>query len=119
MWAAVDRFVRLDHQAEWREWERRVSLIAQAVADIPTVTSRQIVPPIANQVPHLLLFWDEQRLQVTREQLKHQLAAGDPPIATARVHGTGEAGFLVSVFMLQPGEPEQVGARIRSILTRA
>src|SRR5207247_5056704 len=29
--AAVERYVRLDHQAEWREWERRLGVIEQAL----------------------------------------------------------------------------------------
>src|SRR6202011_1562572 len=51
--AAVERFVRLDHKAEWREFERRIGVIEQAVKDIPTLESERIVPPIANHVPHL------------------------------------------------------------------
>ena len=110
--------MNLDHKAEWREWQRRISVIADAVKDIPTATVEQIVPPIANHVPHALIIWDEQQLKVTRQQMKQQLAGGDPSIATARVHSTGSEGFLISVFMLQEGEDEIVAARIRQILTR-
>src|SRR5205823_3040932 len=35
--AAVERFVRLDHQAEAREWERRLGVIERALQGIPTV----------------------------------------------------------------------------------
>lgn len=116
MCAAVERFLKLDHDAEWREWERRIAVISAAIKDIPSVTTKSIVPPIANRVPHLLILWDEDELKVTREQLKQRLADGDPPIATARVHGTGDEGFLISVFMLQPGEDSTVGRRLRQIL---
>ncbi len=116
MLTAVQRYLRLDHAAEWRERERSISVIAAAVSDIPTVTTKTIVPPIANHVPHLLIFWDEAQLKVTRDQMKQQLAAGDPSIATARVHGTGDEGFLISVFTLQPGEDEVVAERVRQIL---
>ena len=93
MWAAVERFVNLNHEAEQREWENRITTIKNAVASIPTVETKRIVPPIANRVPHLLILWDEQRVRVTPQQLKKQLANGDPSIATARVHGTGDKGF--------------------------
>jgi uncharacterized pyridoxal phosphate-dependent enzyme len=116
MWAAVQRYVNLDHDAEQREWERRIGVIEQALADLPTVQIKRIVPPVANRVPHLLIFWDEQRLKLSPAQMKQQLADGKPSIATARVHGTGDEGFLVSVFMLQPGEDELVAARLREIL---
>jgi L-seryl-tRNA(Ser) seleniumtransferase len=119
MWAAVERFLRLDLDAEDREWRRRIETIAAAVRALPTVKAETIVPPIANCVPHLLLHWDETRLKLTPEQMKTRLAAGKPSIATARVHGTGETGFLISVFMLQPGEDEIVADRVREILEQA
>ncbi len=118
MYVAVARYLRLDHDAEWREWERRIAVIADAVKGIPSVTTKEIVPPIANHVPHLLISWNESRLNVTRDQVKQQLAEGDPPIATARVHGTGDDGFLISVFTLQPGEEKIVAERVRRILSR-
>ena len=119
MWAAVQRFVKLDHEAERREWERRIATIEQALTGIPTVQTKRIVPPIANQFPHLLIFWDEQRLKLTRAQMKQQLAEAKPSIATSRVHGTGDDGFLISVFTLQSGEDEVVAKRLRQILTEA
>ena len=119
MWAAVERFMHLDLEAEEREWNRRIEVIVAAVSRIPTTTTETIVPAIANHVPHLLLHWNEDRVKITPEKLKAKLAAGDPPIATARVHGTGEMGFLLSVFMLQPGEEQIVADRVRQALEQA
>ena len=119
MWAAVKRFVNLDHKAEQRRWNDSIKVISAAIRDIPSVKTRTIVPPIANHVPHLLIDWDEQTLPLTPGQLKQQLAAGDPAIVTARVHGTGSDGFLISVFMLQKGEDAIVGRRLKSILSAA
>jgi len=116
MWAAVERFMKLDMDTEVREWNRRIGVIAAALKDVPTIKAETIVPEIANQVPHLLLHWDEAKLKVTPQQLKTKLAAGSPSIATARVHGTGDTGFLISVFMLQPGEEQIVGERVRAVL---
>jgi L-seryl-tRNA(Ser) seleniumtransferase len=117
--AAVERFVRVDHKAEWREWERRLGVIEKAVADIPTVACERIVPAIANHVPHLIVSWDEGRVPLTREQVKKELAAGDPPIQIGRVSGTGDKGILFSVFTLQEGEDRVVAGRLREILTKA
>jgi L-seryl-tRNA(Ser) seleniumtransferase len=116
---AVERFVKLDHEAEWREWQRRLGVIEKAVADIPTLVCERIVPPIANHVPHLILTWDEQRVKISREQLKKELAAGDPPILIGRVSGTGDKGVLISVFVLRDGEDQIVAERLRSILMSA
>jgi len=119
MWAAVERFMRLDLEAEEREWNRRIAFIAAAVGKIPTLKTETIVPAIANHVPHLLLHWNEDRVKITPDQLKAKLAAGEPSIATARVHGTGQTGFLISVFMLQPGEEQVVADRVREALEHA
>jgi L-seryl-tRNA(Ser) seleniumtransferase len=117
--AAVERYLRLDHRAEWREWERRLGVIEEAVKDIPTVSCERVVPPIANRVPHLILTWDEKRVRLSRDRLKRQLAAGDPPIQLGRVSGTGDKGILVSVFMLQEGEDRIVADRLRALLRKA
>jgi hypothetical protein len=67
-------------------------------------------------VPHLILTWDEKRLHLTKEQLTRELAKGDPPIQIGRVHGTGDKGVLISVFVLQDGEDRIVADRLRAIL---
>ncbi|HET6328973.1 MAG TPA: aminotransferase class V-fold PLP-dependent enzyme [Planctomycetaceae bacterium] len=119
LWAAVERYVRLDHEAERREWERRVSEIEKSLAGIPTVTTQQVVPPIANHVPHLLVFWDESRIRIDRDQVTKQMAAGHPSIALGRVSGTGDRGLLISVFQLKPGEEQVVARRLCEILREA
>lgn len=114
--AAVERFVRLDHQAEIREWERRIGVIEAAVAGIATVRCERIVPPIANHVPHLIITWDEKRLAITPQRFAERLMEADPPIQIGRVPGTGERGIVISVFTLQPGEERVVADRVAMIL---
>ncbi len=116
MWATVERFMSLDMEAEDREFRRRIAFIADALRDVPTTTFETVMPLIANEVPHLLIRWDEERLGVTPDQMKTALAEGDPSIVTARVHGTGEGGFVISVFMLASGEEEIVANKLRQIL---
>jgi L-seryl-tRNA(Ser) seleniumtransferase len=117
--AAVDRYVHLDHKAEWREWERRIGVIEKTLEAIPTLRCERIVPPIANHVPHLILLWDEKRVRLTPAELTRELAAGDPPVQIGRVHGTGDKGALISVFTLEKGEEQIVANRLLTILTKA
>jgi L-seryl-tRNA(Ser) seleniumtransferase len=114
----VERFVKLDHAAEWKEWERRIGAIEKALADVPTLLCERIVPPIANHVPHLILAWDEKHLNVTREQVTRGLAKGKPPIQIGRVAGTGDKGILISVLTLQVDEDRIVADRLRALLKR-
>lgn len=117
--AAVERYLHLDHTAEWKEWERRLSVVEAALKEIPTLHCERVVPPIANQVPHVVLTWDEKRVPLTRDQLTKRLAEGDPPIAIGRVRGTGDKGVLISVFQLQEGEDRIVAERLREIFRKA
>jgi L-seryl-tRNA(Ser) seleniumtransferase len=117
MLAAVERFVRLDHQAERREWERRIGVIEAALQNVPTLRTERIVPAIANHAPHLQLTWDEERLRVTRARLSQALMDGEPPIQIGRVSGTGDQGELISVWCLQTGEERVVADRLRAILS--
>jgi L-seryl-tRNA(Ser) seleniumtransferase len=119
LWAAVERYVRLDHEAEAREWERRLAEIEKLLGGIPTVTTQRFVPPIANHVPHLLVFWDETRIRIDREQVTKKMADGNPSIALGRVSGTGDRGLLISVFQLKPGEEQVVARRLCEILKAA
>ena len=61
----------------------------------------------------------QKRVQIKPPELARQLAAGDPPIVTGRVHGTGDKGFLLSVFVLQEGEERVVAERLVEILKKA
>jgi L-seryl-tRNA(Ser) seleniumtransferase len=117
--AAVERFVRLDHQAEQKMFERRIAVIEQAVKEVPTLQCERITPAIANHVPHLLLTWDEQRVRITPPQLTKALFDGDPPIQIGRVSGTGDKGALISVLTLADGEDRIVGERLHAILSKA
>jgi L-seryl-tRNA(Ser) seleniumtransferase len=117
--AAVERFVRLDHQAEQRMFEQRISTIEKAVKDVPTMKCERITPAIANHVPHLLLTWDEQRLRLTPAQLTKALFEGDPHIQIGRVGGTGDKGALISVLTLADGEDRIVGERLHAIFGKA
>lgn len=116
---AVERFVRLDHDAERKELERRISVIEAAINRFPSVECTWIVPAIANHVPHLQIDWDPKRLKITREQATRQLADGDPSIRIGRVSGTGDKGILISVLTLQSGEEDAIAERLRKIFTTA
>jgi L-seryl-tRNA(Ser) seleniumtransferase len=112
MLTAVECFLKEDHAANMREWERRVKVMAEIVSSIPGVTTERFVPKIANQVPHLRLKWDESRISAAR--LMQELRDGDPSIELVP---EPEAGAEIASWMLQAGEAEIVARRIRQVLT--
>ncbi len=114
MMVAVERFIKLDHDAEMKEAERRVKYIADSLRSCPSVKTDVKVPPIANHVPHLHIRWDYSKIQ-PRDVVK-QLLEGEPSIEV--VPGSREE-LVVNPWMTQPGESEIVARRIREILKKA
>ena len=115
MLAAVERFVRLDHRAEWLEMERRIGVIEERLRPFPAIQCERIVPPISNHQPHLIIDWQESALAISPAEVTAQLAAGDPPILLGRVSHTGSKGILIAVHTLQPGEEQAVAERLQGI----
>jgi uncharacterized pyridoxal phosphate-dependent enzyme len=110
--AAVERFVKLDHDAEWRVWEARVAEMIDLLAGIPGMNARRDVPEIANHAPHLLLEWSRWHAAPPAEKVARLLRDGDPPIA---VLAEGERGLRVAVWTLRDQEHRVVAEMIREI----
>ena len=128
MVAAVDWFVNQSEDAMQSEFRRRAELIAGHVKEIPSLESRIVVPPVANQIPHLLLRYDQQRVKISPREVKEQLRNGTPSIelnpATGSTHGsaglpTDGNTIVVGVWMLEPGEDKIVAERLREVLAKA
>lgn len=113
MMVAIETFMKMDHAAEWKEWERRVSLIGDSAKAIAGVKAEQYVPPIANHVPHLRLTWDQSKIKLSYKEVAVKLREGDPSIEV--VPGTKDS-LEIGVWMLQSGEDKIVARRIREVL---
>ena len=61
MVAAIDWFTSQSDAEFEKEFRRRCDVIAAQLKDIPTVTAEVFIPPVANNVPHLLIRYDESR----------------------------------------------------------
>lgn len=116
MLVAVESYLKRDHQAEWREWEKRVKLIAGSVSAVRGVTTEVWVPEIANHVPHLRIRWDQAQVKIAPADVARQLREGQPSIEV--VPGSRDQ-LVVGVWMMQRGETQIVARRIRQILQGA
>jgi L-seryl-tRNA(Ser) seleniumtransferase len=112
--AAVERYLKVDHQAEFRELEARVSSIRAALKSVAGVESDRHVPVIANEVPHVTVQWDESARGLTSQQVVEKLQSGDPPIHVQR---PGKGQLLISVWMMRGDEHKIVGRRLREIFS--
>ena len=119
MLVAVEMYLARDAAAEWKEWERRIKVLADSVADVKGVRSSTHVPPIANHVPHLKLTLDKSILNLSVEDVRKQLREGDPSIELAPYAPTTPDEMTIGVWMLQPGEDRIVARRLREIFKAA
>ena len=118
MFAAVEHYLKVDHDAEWKDWEARLDSIEQAASSISGVHASRFVPEVANHVPHLSLQWDEKAVGITMTECVKQLEDGDPSIVCLG----GEdyhRGVAVTPFMMKPGEEQIVARRLKEILGTA
>jgi D-glucosaminate-6-phosphate ammonia-lyase len=112
--AAVERYLKVDHEAEMRELEVRVKSIRGALKGVSGIQTDRHVPVIANEVPHVTVEWDETARGLTAQQVTEKLLTGDPPIHVQR---PGKGQLLISVWMMRGDEHEIVGRRLREILS--
>ena len=112
MLAAVEQWVKRDHEAEWKEWERRLKVIEDSVSGIDTVRCRIQQPGRSNVAPVMLISWGRQALGITPEQAARTLSDGDPRIEMF----THAGGVSVMPYMMEPGDDEVVAKRLAEVL---
>lgn len=117
MYAALERYVKLDHKKEWKEWEQKIALIDAAVKKVRGVKTEVIVPQVANHTPSLKVTWDPQVTKLTSEELGKQLRAGSPSVEV--VSWEEKDSIKLTVFMLKTGEEAIVAQRISEELKKA
>jgi hypothetical protein len=114
---ALERYLKVDHDAEWKDWEARLGVIEKVVTSVPGVRTSRFVPEIANHVPHLSLQWDETAFQLTKVECARQLEDGEPSIVCLVEDYT--QGLSLTPFMMKPGEERIVARRLKEIFTTA
>ena len=107
---ALESYLKEDHEALNKEWQRRLEFVSARITKVPGVTTSYNVPDIANHVPHMEIKWDAQRISLTPREAGKALRAGKPSI----VLSTGEEGEALSMnsFMLQPGEEKIIAENL-------
>src|SRR6266481_1372903 len=107
---ALESYLKEDHEALNKEWQRRLEAVSAQITKVPGVSTSYMVPDIANHVPHMVIKWDAQRISLTPREAGKALRAGKPSI----VLSTGEEGEALSMnsFMLQPGEEKIIAENL-------
>jgi uncharacterized pyridoxal phosphate-dependent enzyme len=112
MLAAIERFIKLDHVALDKEYQRRAEVILKAVSSVKGVTASITVPEVANHVPHVQIKLDTAVTGITGSEVSKRLREGTPSIGVR----PGDE-LLVGVWMMKPGEEKIVASRLRDVLS--
>ncbi len=115
MMVAVEEYLKKDHDKEWAFWESQIKLIRDAAASVEHVQTEIHVPRVANHVPSLKIWWDQDKLKVTPGEIRKRLSRGHPSIQT--VGGSDSIG--ITTWMMLPGQERIVAERLRDELERA
>jgi len=124
MLAAAEMWGKRNHDAEWKEWLRRIEHIQRRVESIPSVSTRVQQPAgLSNRTPTLLVRWDPQTINLTGHEVETLLYEGDPRVAVG-----GAGSFLpfppstaptISIvpYQLRPGDEAIVADRVHAVLS--
>lgn len=116
MYAALERFINLDHGKEWKMWEDRAGIIANAVNKIRGAKAEIFVPPIANVTPTLRITWDPSIIKLASREMTENLRNGSPSIEAPKYV---DNALIISVWMMQDGEDKIVARRLAEELKKA
>ena len=115
---AVEQYLKLDHKKEREDLEKRVQLIKEAAGSISGVETEIVVQYIGNHYPQVRIDWDNEKVNLTHQELIEKLRNGHPSIETATKGWLGE-GVFVCMSMARPGQERVVAERLKEILQKA
>jgi D-glucosaminate-6-phosphate ammonia-lyase len=131
MLAAVEAWVKRDHQGEWKTWLSWLDTIAKRVSTIDGVKTAVREPTgLSNRSPSLSISWDPAKLHVSGEEVAEELATTKPRIAlSSGGEGGGRGGrgapadssltsVSVTAWQMQPGDDKVVADRLHAVLSQ-
>jgi L-seryl-tRNA(Ser) seleniumtransferase len=115
MVAAVERYVKTDHEAEWKGWASQIEHMKGALDKIPGVQTGYVPREITNHVPRMWVTWDEKAFNFSREECFKALQEGEPSVVALRT----PMGVTLVPWMMAPGEEIVVARRLKEVLEKA
>jgi uncharacterized pyridoxal phosphate-dependent enzyme len=109
---ALELYLKEDHEALSKEWQRRLEFVSAQITKVPGVATAYNVPDIANHVPHMTITWDQSKVKLDPKDAYKQLREGKPSIVLGGQHG----GLGMNSFMLKPGEEKIIAEHLSKLL---
>ena len=114
MYVALEKFVNTDPQKQWKVWEDRAAMIANAAKSVKGVMVETTAPPLGNHTPTLRITWDTT-VKISPKNLQEALRSGNPSIETVG----DSTGIGMTTWMLKPGQEKIVASRLKEELAKA
>jgi len=123
MLAAVEAWVKRDHDAEWKQWESWLGRISRSVERVPGVTTEVLQPEgLSNHAPRLRIRWDGARLGIAGREVEKLLFEEDPRIVLGGATGDARDDWASTVtimpYMMMPGDADVVAERLHAVLSK-
>jgi len=112
---ALEIYVDADENAEHREWESKVSCMAEALKDLPhTTVATATLDEVDRPVPRIRLSIDEQALGVTAIQVVERLHQAEPSVRVS-LFAVREGVLILNPVCLLEGDEERVVQAFRDV----
>ena len=122
MLAAVEAWVKRNHQAEEKMWISWLEYISKKVTSIPGVSAKITEPQgVDNRSARLSISWDPAAMNITGEEVTEELLNNKPRIVLAGGRTNSREGMTsisISAHMMQPGDEKVVADRIYNVLSQ-
>jgi L-seryl-tRNA(Ser) seleniumtransferase len=121
MLAAVEMWVKRDHDAEWKQWTAWLDHISRRLSTIDGVTTTLTQPGgLSNRTPSLRVWWNPDRFGFSGETVARTLFETEPRIVVSPGRRAGppvETGVSVTPYMMSPGDEAMIANRLHAALT--
>jgi D-glucosaminate-6-phosphate ammonia-lyase len=123
MLAAVEMWVKRDHDAEWKQWLSWLNDIGTHVTTVKGVTTEILQPEdLSNHAPQLRIHWDGAAVGITGKEVEERLLNGRPRIIVGSSGGTRPDNMASSLtimpYMMQPDDHKIAAQAITALLAK-
>ncbi len=120
MMAAVEDWVKRDHDADWKKWLGWLDTISKRLSSISGLKLEVIERTLLdNKTPVLKVSWNPQKLHISGFEVAEELGRNKPRIAVwAEDDSKGDSFFNITTGQMQAGEEKIVAERIFEIFSR-
>jgi L-seryl-tRNA(Ser) seleniumtransferase len=120
MLAAVEMWVKRDHNAEWKQWQAWADHMAERIGKVPGVTAEVVVPDTPVQpCPRVHVTWEVGKIGLTGAEAERLLLEGNPRIAVSGKDNPDGSlgGFTILPVMMFSGEEKSVAERVATLFS--